>query len=360
MVRLTAGTSSPQPENIITSIGEQNVASYSDEFLQDSTRFQVEAMINHKHPQLVDDNSDLMPSTTSIADVCCLLNLNMKGETRTHIRPPTNRQALSSLFDSSQAVHHQALPIIASSAAIFLFGRCSHLLEWNWQTIVIGVTFLAFDTYDLPPQIGLLEACQDLRPYISKSQNCLKNLFIALDLPIRTLIERRYVELNIVGPKVKLRLIPIEPFVGAVSWAFVQLPKIKFELSPFRLFNFMGYSGAAVMLYDPRRSNFSKIERESGVKFEHISTPQPADVAKAAGIEAAEILNQISDSVIPAFKAAAEDLLNTSGLSAVELLSKALAKAAGYSEIKSRSLLTSMENCVTVLLEAGKPIYTPS
>uniref|UniRef100_A0A803PKR3 DEAD-box ATP-dependent RNA helicase 7 n=1 Tax=Cannabis sativa TaxID=3483 RepID=A0A803PKR3_CANSA len=120
-----------------------------------------------------------------------------------------------------------------------------------------------------------------------------------------------------------------------------------------------GNSGVAVMLYDPRRSNFSKIERIC-VKFEHISAPQPADVAKAAGVEAAEIINQISDSVIPAFKAAAENLLNTSGLSAVELLSKALAKAAGYSEIKSRSLLTSMENCVTVLLEAGKPIYTPS
>ena len=39
---------------------------------------------------------------------------------------------------------------------------------------------------------------------------------------------------------VKLRLIPTEPFVGAVSWAFVALPKIKFELSPFRLFNLMG------------------------------------------------------------------------------------------------------------------------
>ncbi|XWS34306.1 hypothetical protein CRYUN_Cryun21dG0028900 [Craigia yunnanensis] len=38
---------------------------------------------------------------------------------------------------------------------------------------------------------------------------------------------------------VKLRLIPMEPFVGAVSWAFVSLPKIKFELSPFRLFNLM-------------------------------------------------------------------------------------------------------------------------
>ncbi|XP_022733096.1 synaptotagmin-2-like [Durio zibethinus] len=38
---------------------------------------------------------------------------------------------------------------------------------------------------------------------------------------------------------VKLRLIPTEPFVGAVSWAFVSLPKIKFVLSPFLLFNLM-------------------------------------------------------------------------------------------------------------------------
>ena len=41
---------------------------------------------------------------------------------------------------------------------------------------------------------------------------------------------------------VKLRLIPTEPWVGAVSWAFVSLPKIKFELSLFRLFNLMGMS----------------------------------------------------------------------------------------------------------------------
>uniref|UniRef100_A0A1J3G794 Uncharacterized protein PYUK71.03c n=1 Tax=Noccaea caerulescens TaxID=107243 RepID=A0A1J3G794_NOCCA len=39
---------------------------------------------------------------------------------------------------------------------------------------------------------------------------------------------------------VKLRLIPTEPWVGAASWAFVSLPKIKFELAPFRLFNLMG------------------------------------------------------------------------------------------------------------------------
>ncbi|TXG56865.1 hypothetical protein EZV62_018178 [Acer yangbiense] len=44
---------------------------------------------------------------------------------------------------------------------------------------------------------------------------------------------------------VKLRLIPTEPWVGAVSWAFVSLPKIKFELSPFRLFNIMVFGPAS-------------------------------------------------------------------------------------------------------------------
>lgn len=90
-------------------------------------------------------------------------------------------------------------------------------------------------------------------------------------------------------------------------------------------------------------------------------------------------------SVIPAFKSAAEQLLNNSGLSAVELLAKALAKAVvsttpfhifvllkfissdmgncyfqGYTEVKNRSLLTSMEGYVTLILEGGKPMFTPS
>ncbi|KAL1555025.1 DEAD-box ATP-dependent RNA helicase 7 [Salvia divinorum] len=121
-----------------------------------------------------------------------------------------------------------------------------------------------------------------------------------------------------------------------------------------------GKNGIAVMLYDPRKSNFSKIERESGVKFEHKSAPQPADIAKVAGSEAADKIAEISDRVIPVFKAAAEELVKSSVLSPAELLAKALAKIAGYTEIKSRSLLTSMENYVTVLLECGKPIYTPS
>jgi len=121
-----------------------------------------------------------------------------------------------------------------------------------------------------------------------------------------------------------------------------------------------GKSGIAITLYEPRKANISKLEREAGVKFEHISAPQPADIAKAAGGDAAEAIIQVADSVIPVFKSAAEELLNSSGLTPVELLAKALAKSVGYTEIKKRSLLTSMENYVTLLLEAGRPVYTPS
>ncbi|CAH9121658.1 unnamed protein product [Cuscuta epithymum] len=121
-----------------------------------------------------------------------------------------------------------------------------------------------------------------------------------------------------------------------------------------------GNSGVAVMFYDPKKSNISKIEKESGVKFEQVAAPQPADVAKIVGIEAAEEIAAISNSVIPAFIAAAENLMNTSNLSAVELLAKALAKASGYTEMKRRSLLTSMENYVTLHLVSGGPVYSPS
>ncbi|KAL0746919.1 hypothetical protein Bca101_028921 [Brassica carinata] len=121
-----------------------------------------------------------------------------------------------------------------------------------------------------------------------------------------------------------------------------------------------GNTGVAVMLYDSRKSGVSRIEKQAGIKFEHVSAPQPNDIARAVGMEAAEKITQVCDSVVPAFMAAAKELLESSGVSAEVLLAKALAKTAGFTEIKKRSLLTSMENHVTLLFEAGKPIYTPS
>eukprot|EP00250_Pteridium_aquilinum_P008292 c17829_g1_i1 orf=287-2431(+) len=47
---------------------------------------------------------------------------------------------------------------------------------------------------------------------------------------------------------VKLRLVPFQPWVGAATWAFVSLPKIKLDLSPFRLFNLMAIPFLSVFL----------------------------------------------------------------------------------------------------------------
>ncbi|KQJ91093.1 DEAD-box ATP-dependent RNA helicase 7 [Brachypodium distachyon] len=121
-----------------------------------------------------------------------------------------------------------------------------------------------------------------------------------------------------------------------------------------------GNTGVAVMLFEPRyKYSVTRIERESGVKFEHISAPQPTDVAQSAGNEAADAIASVSDSVIPVFRQQAEELLSSSSMSAVDLLAKALAKAVGYTDIKKRSLLSSMENYTTLQLQTGRPMYTP-
>jgi ATP-dependent RNA helicase DDX21 len=50
------------------------------------------------------------------------------------------------------------------------------------------------------------------------------------------------------------------------------------------------------MLFEPRyKFGLTRIERESGVKFEHVSAPQPSDVAQSAGSEAAEAIATVSD-----------------------------------------------------------------
>ncbi|PWZ45826.1 DEAD-box ATP-dependent RNA helicase 7 [Zea mays] len=86
-------------------------------------------------------------------------------------------------------------------------------------------------------------------------------------------------------------------------------------------------TGVAVMLYEPRyKHNVSRLERESRVKFEHISMPQPTDVAQSAGSEAADAIASVSDIVIPIFRQQVEQLLSSSSLSAADLLAKALAK----------------------------------
>ncbi|CDY44622.1 BnaC04g06400D [Brassica napus] len=54
-----------------------------------------------------------------------------------------------------------------------------------------------------------------------------------------------------------------------------------------------GKSGVAIMLYGSRKSGLSSIEKQTGKRFEHVSAPQPNDIAKAVGMEAAEKIIQV-------------------------------------------------------------------
>uniref|UniRef100_A0A0D6QTU2 RNA helicase n=1 Tax=Araucaria cunninghamii TaxID=56994 RepID=A0A0D6QTU2_ARACU len=122
-----------------------------------------------------------------------------------------------------------------------------------------------------------------------------------------------------------------------------------------------GNTGVSVMLYDRKKQYMiSQIEMKAGVKFERASAPQPADVARAAGQTAAESIMSVTDSVLPVFRQSAEQLLKNGGVTPVDIIAKALAKIAGYTEVKKRSLLSSQEDTVTLMLRVGKVMYTPS
>jgi ATP-dependent RNA helicase DDX21 len=122
-----------------------------------------------------------------------------------------------------------------------------------------------------------------------------------------------------------------------------------------------GKLGISVMLFDRKKEwMIPQIERKAGFKFERINAPQPADIAKASSATALDCIRTVSDDVIPLFKAAAMELVESSGLSPVDLLAKALAKISGKSDMKKRSLFTSQEDATTLWLRAGEVIYSPT
>ncbi|KAL0700279.1 hypothetical protein Bca4012_056401 [Brassica carinata] len=66
-----------------------------------------------------------------------------------------------------------------------------------------------------------------------------------------------------------------------------------------------GNTGVVVMLYGSRNSGVSRIEKQAGKRFEHVSALHPNDIVKAVGMEASEKTTQVCDSVVPAFMMAA-------------------------------------------------------
>lgn len=122
-----------------------------------------------------------------------------------------------------------------------------------------------------------------------------------------------------------------------------------------------GKTGISVMLYDRKKEYMiPMIERKAGFKFERIAAPQPADIARASAASAAESINVVSDSLLPIFRPVAEELMRSSNLPPVDVLAKAIAKIAGHTELRRRSLITGQDGCATMMLQPGKPMYSPT
>ncbi|MCO5594073.1 hypothetical protein L7F22_048094 [Adiantum nelumboides] len=122
-----------------------------------------------------------------------------------------------------------------------------------------------------------------------------------------------------------------------------------------------GKTGVSVVFNDRMKEYMiPNIERKAGFKFERVSAPHPAELARSACASASEKVVEVSDSVLPIFRPAVDELLQNSNLSAADLLAKALARIAGHTDFKKRSLLTSQSDYATVILQSERPFYTPS
>lgn len=120
-----------------------------------------------------------------------------------------------------------------------------------------------------------------------------------------------------------------------------------------------GKTGVSVMFYDRKKERLIPvIEKKAGFKFERIAAPQPADIARASATSAAESINAVSDSLLAIFRPAAEELVRSSNLSPTDIIAKAIAKVAGHTELRRRSLITGQDTFATMMLQIGKPMYS--
>jgi ATP-dependent RNA helicase DDX21 len=122
-----------------------------------------------------------------------------------------------------------------------------------------------------------------------------------------------------------------------------------------------GNTGISVLFFDRKKEYMiPQIERKAGFKFERIAAPQPADIAKASGNTATDGILAVGDTVVPLFRQAAQDLVESSGLPILDVLAKAIAKISGQTELKRRSLLTSHDDSTTLMLKANTSMYSPT
>jgi ATP-dependent RNA helicase DDX21 len=84
-----------------------------------------------------------------------------------------------------------------------------------------------------------------------------------------------------------------------------------------------------------------QVEKRAGLIFKHITAPTSADIVKAAGSDALRAIESVPASVTAQFEDLAQSLIEARG-GALPALAAALAHISGATELKQRSVLSSM------------------
>jgi ATP-dependent RNA helicase DDX21 len=122
-----------------------------------------------------------------------------------------------------------------------------------------------------------------------------------------------------------------------------------------------GRSGTCVVFYTRNEEYLIRLlQHKKGIPLKRRGPPQPCEVVEQAARDCVRQIDQIHQDNVDAFAKVAEELLSERG-SAVYLLSAALAAMTGYTaRIKCRSLLSSFEGHVAMLIESEREIEATS
>ncbi|CAG8670562.1 2780_t:CDS:2, partial [Ambispora leptoticha] len=117
-----------------------------------------------------------------------------------------------------------------------------------------------------------------------------------------------------------------------------------------------GRPGTAVTFFKSQEEYLiNNIQRKTRIQFSIVGPPQPVDIVAATAQDAVQNLESVNPSILPYFHATAKLLIDNKG--AIEALSAALAYMTGYSNgIKTRSLLSGNEGCITLLFRFSYPV----
>lgn len=121
-----------------------------------------------------------------------------------------------------------------------------------------------------------------------------------------------------------------------------------------------GRSGTSVCLYNARQEFALKaVEKQAGIKFQKVTPPQPHQLVQSAVNDAQRCIDEVPSKVLPAFRKYAKEMLSTRP--AEDIIAAALSYISGLTEIKKRSLLSSMDDFTAYqmsnIFEVRSPYY---